>query len=102
MVKWKSKINTALSIIQLPCRFWEWVQPLPKNKKEIVKLDKKFYRVNNSRKPFCHYNIMTFERQDINLNNLNGTAKSVLKSHRGGGECISFQGSGVGVGGETC
>ena len=23
MVKWKSKINTALSIIQLPCRFWE-------------------------------------------------------------------------------
>ena len=38
---------------------------------------------------------MTFERQDINLNNLNGTAKSAIKSHRGGVECISFQGSGV-------
>ena len=87
MVKWKSKINTALSIIQLPCRFWEWAQLLPTNKK-IVKSNKKSYRVNNLRKPFCHYNIMTFECQDINLNNLNGTAKSALKSHQGGVECI--------------
>ena len=31
---------------------------------------------------------MTFECQDINLNNLNGTAKSALKSHQGGVECI--------------
>ena len=45
---------------------------------------------------------MTFEGQDINLNNLNGTAKSALKSNWEGVECISFQGSGVGVGGETC
>ena len=101
MVKWKSKINTALSIIQLPCRFWEWGQLLPTNKK-IVKSNKKSYRVNNLRKPFCHYNIITFEGQDINLNYLNGTAKSTLKSDWGGVECISFQGSGVGVGGETC